>query len=60
MSRKSLAARRIRNQELAKKEALNRCGICKVALPVKVFLRWGDPKMYCSKDCLDEAITEHA
>lgn len=55
MSAKTVKTRRQRNQELASIDAANRCGVCKIALPVKVFLNWGDPKMYCSEECRKQA-----
>lgn len=53
--KKRLEARRAANKALAMVDAKKRCGICKRGLPAKVFLRWGDPSMYCSVDCRDEA-----
>jgi len=56
MKRKDLAARRERNRQLAIEDAKHRCGICKIELPkTGVKMRWQDPALYCSDDCLDEA-----
>lgn len=51
--RKPLTQRRAINRAIAERDAKNRCGYCKLELPKKVFLRWQDPAMYCSADCLD-------
>lgn len=48
--------RRQRNQALAAEDAKHRCGMCKRELPkTGVQMQWGDPKMYCSTDCLEDA-----
>lgn len=52
---KRIAARRQRNAELARLDASHRCGYCRNPLPVKVFLTWADPQMYCSEACRDDA-----
>lgn len=54
--KKHVKARQARNEKLGALDAKNRCGYCRMALPPKVFLRWGDPAMYCSVECL--AATE--
>lgn len=56
MSKKRLAERRARNLELGRLDQANRCGICLQALPVKAYERFGDPKKYCSLDCLESAL----
>ena len=54
--RQQMKTRKERNQELAKLDAAHRCGYCKGPLPTRgVQMRWGDPKMYCSAECLNEA-----
>ncbi len=56
VSRKAVATRRQRNRELAERDAANRCGFCRRALPrLGVKMRWHDPKLYCSDDCLQTA-----
>lgn len=55
-----LEERRAINLRLAEEDAKHRCGICKRAVPEsKRFIRWGDPKPYCSQACLDEATLEN-
>lgn len=53
--RKRIQERRERNKQLGEREAKARCGMCRIELPTKVFLRWADPLMYCSADCLADA-----
>lgn len=56
MNKKRLTARRAHNAELARIDAANRCGTCKRELPTRgVHMHWGDPKMYCSSECLDNS-----
>lgn len=54
-TKKRLETRRQYHQALAVEDAKHRCAICKRELPVKVFLRWADPKLYCSAECRIEA-----
>lgn len=53
-TRRRVADRRERNRQLAVEDAKHRCGHCKIALPkTGVKMRWNDPAMYCSDDCLE-------
>lgn len=49
---KRLKTRRERNRELARIDSLNRCAICRRALPEKgVRMLWDDPRKFCSDAC---------
>lgn len=55
-TKKRLTERRERNRQLAEMDAKHRCGTCKRELPrTGVHLRWHDPHMYCSSECLADA-----
>lgn len=53
--------RRVRNQELAQRDAANRCATCKRALPkYGISLDLVTGKKYCSLDCAldDEGVSD--
>lgn len=55
-TKRRIAERRERNRQLAEADARNRCGMCKRELPkTGVYLRWQDPRVYCSRGCLEDA-----
>lgn len=51
MKRKDLAARRIRNRELAETDAALRCAFCRQPLPERSIVRWADGKKFCNDEC---------
>lgn len=51
-----LADRKARNLGLGQLDRSNRCAVCKQALPVKAYERFGDPKKYCSLSCVESAL----
>jgi len=57
MKRKDLAARRERNAELGRRDHANRCGWCRLALPLggANFTRVGGLIKFCSLECLASA-----
>ena len=62
MIRKHVRARQQRNRELGKRDAANRCGFCRKALPKQgAITRWDDDrKRYCDNDCLEIALENEA
>lgn len=56
MSKRQIEARRRRNQQIAAKDAKNRCAFCKRALPKEgVQMLWHDPRKFCNQACLEDA-----
>lgn len=52
-----LAHMREYNRRLAARDAANRCGTCKAALPAKPYVVWGDSRRFCSAICVP--VSEH-
>lgn len=56
MKKADRESRRQRIQAIEQAEAQARCAWCKGPLPkTGVQMRWDDPRMYCSLDCLNDA-----